>query len=43
VFATHFAECLSRDAPFNFTQDHMGYFRRRMTYELLQAQLMNDT
>ena len=41
VFASRVAEYLSRDAAFDFNEDHMPYFRRRMTYELLQVQLVN--
>jgi len=39
VFASRVAEYVSRDAPFDFKEEHMAYFRRRMTYELLQAEL----
>eukprot|EP00045_Choanoeca_perplexa_P011735 m.125537 g.125537 ORF g.125537 m.125537 type:complete len:707 (+) comp15747_c0_seq3:53-2173(+) len=42
VFTTRFAEYLSRDADFDFTQDDMAYYRRRMTYELVKVKLMNE-
>lgn len=40
VFACTFAEHLTRQAPFNFTQDNMPYFRVKMIYEILTAELL---
>ncbi|CAL8094420.1 unnamed protein product [Orchesella dallaii] len=40
MFACKFAEYLSRDAEFSFTQEKMPYYRDRMIYELLKQDLM---
>ena len=40
MFACKFAEYVTRRAPFNFSQDHMPYFRRRMIHEILTLKLM---
>ncbi|KAI3632536.1 hypothetical protein MIR68_009642 [Amoeboaphelidium protococcarum] len=40
VFALTFAEHLSRDADFAFTQKHMGYIRSKIIYEIATGQLL---
>lgn len=40
VFACTFAEHLTRNAPLNFDQDHMKYFRIKMMYEILTGRLL---
>lgn len=40
MFACMFAEYLSRDAPITFDQQHMPYFRRKMVYEIVKANLL---
>lgn len=40
MFTCQFAECISRDAPFQFTQQHMPYFRKRVVYEILHSTLL---
>ncbi|KAI9136588.1 hypothetical protein BKA69DRAFT_1103189 [Paraphysoderma sedebokerense] len=40
VFASMFAEFLSRDEPFCFNQEHMPYLRKRMIYEIATQQLL---
>lgn len=39
VFLCKFADFVSRDAPVNFSADHMKYFRARMAHELLMKRL----
>ncbi|XP_060864066.1 sentrin-specific protease 2-like [Metopolophium dirhodum] len=41
VFVCTFAEYLSRDAVFNFSQKHMLSFRKLIAYELSTQQLIN--
>ncbi|KAJ3409467.1 SUMO1 sentrin specific peptidase 1 [Chytridiales sp. JEL 0842] len=40
VFTCTFADYLSRDLPFDFSQKDMQYLRKRITYELLEKKLM---
>ncbi|KAI0212275.1 Sentrin-specific protease 1 [Lamellibrachia satsuma] len=40
MFSCKYAEYTTRNAPINFTQEHMPYFRRRMVYEILTKKLM---
>lgn len=40
MFACMFAEYLSRDADITFDQKHMPYFRRKMVYEIVTANLL---
>lgn len=40
MFTCQFAECISRDAPFQFTQQHMPYYRKRVVYEILHSALL---
>ncbi|KAJ1967516.1 hypothetical protein IWQ62_001811 [Dispira parvispora] len=40
VFSCTFAEYASRREPFDFTQDHMPYIRRRMMYEIITKSLL---
>uniref|UniRef100_A0A0P4W8J0 BTB domain-containing protein n=1 Tax=Scylla olivacea TaxID=85551 RepID=A0A0P4W8J0_SCYOL len=40
MFACMFAEYLSRDADITFDQQHMPYFRRKMVYEIVTANLL---
>ncbi|EDQ89539.1 uncharacterized protein MONBRDRAFT_25282 [Monosiga brevicollis MX1] len=42
MFAIQFAEHLSRNAPFSFSQSDMPYFRRRVCYELSMGRLLNQ-
>ncbi|XP_017043268.2 sentrin-specific protease 1 [Drosophila ficusphila] len=39
VFSCMVAEFITRDAPLNFTQSDMDYFRRKMALEILDAKL----
>lgn len=41
VFICQFSECLSRDAPLAFGQQHMPYFRKRMVYEVLHKAILS--
>ncbi|KAH9377652.1 hypothetical protein HPB48_000869 [Haemaphysalis longicornis] len=41
VFMCQYSECLSRDAPVAFGQQHMPYFRKRMVYEILHKSLLS--
>lgn len=41
VFICQYSECLSRDAPFAFEQQHMPYFRKRMVFELLYKSILS--
>ncbi|KXN72115.1 cysteine proteinase [Conidiobolus coronatus NRRL 28638] len=40
VFLCTFANFLALDYPFQFKQEHMGYFRLKIAYELINAKLM---
>uniref|UniRef100_A0A674HSY2 SUMO specific peptidase 1 n=1 Tax=Taeniopygia guttata TaxID=59729 RepID=A0A674HSY2_TAEGU len=40
MFACRYAECISKDKPINFTQQHMPYFRKRMAWEILHRKLL---
>jgi len=40
VFTCMYADCLTKDSPFNFTQTDMPYFRERMVYEILTKKLL---
>ena len=40
MFACKFAEYLSRNAQFSFTQDDMQYFRKRMIYEIVKNNIL---
>lgn len=40
VFALAYAEHLSRDAPFSFSQSNMNYWRDRISYEILTGKLL---
>uniref|UniRef100_T1JMP2 Ubiquitin-like protease family profile domain-containing protein n=1 Tax=Strigamia maritima TaxID=126957 RepID=T1JMP2_STRMM len=40
MFACKYAEYITRNAEITFKQHHMPYFRRRMVYEILTAQLL---
>lgn len=40
VFACKFAEYITREEQFNFSQDHMEYFRQRMVYEIMHNCLL---
>jgi len=40
IFCLQFAEYLSRDQEFDFSQEHMQYFRKRMMYETLSKHLL---
>ncbi|CAH1789466.1 unnamed protein product [Owenia fusiformis] len=40
MFACKFSEYITRNAPISFTQEDMPYFRQRMIYEIITAQLM---
>ncbi|XP_067935111.1 uncharacterized protein [Watersipora subatra] len=40
VFTCKYAEYLSRNARFTFSQAHMPYFRKRMVYEILKKKLL---
>jgi len=39
IFASRFAEYLSRDIAFDFKKEHMAAFRRRTLFELMQVEL----
>ncbi|KAH9377653.1 hypothetical protein HPB48_000870 [Haemaphysalis longicornis] len=41
VFMCQYSECLSRDAPVAFGQQHMPYFRKCMVYEILHKALLS--
>ncbi|XP_077534570.1 sentrin-specific protease 1-like [Haemaphysalis longicornis] len=41
VFMCPYSECLSRDAPVAFGQQHMPYFRKCMVYEILHKALLS--
>lgn len=40
IFACKFAEFISREAPVNFSQDDMQYYRKRMIWEIAKKQLL---
>ncbi|KAM6121228.1 sentrin-specific protease 2-like [Pterocles gutturalis] len=40
VFVCKYADCISRDKPLTFTQDHMPYFRKKMVWEIIHQQLL---
>ena len=40
MFACLFAEFLSRDAEFTFSQEKIPYFRKRMVYEICTNQIL---
>lgn len=40
VFACIYAEYLTRGAELTFTQEHMGYFRKKMIYELIVKRIL---
>lgn len=40
VFACTYAEYLTRQAKFNFTQEHMPYFRKKMIYEIIKKKIL---
>lgn len=40
VFACTFAEYLTREAKFNFTQKQMPYFRKKMVYEIINKKIL---
>jgi len=40
IFACKFAEFISREAPVNFTQEDMPYYRKRMIWEIAKKQLL---
>ncbi|GLJ59586.1 hypothetical protein SUGI_1515260 [Cryptomeria japonica] len=40
VFACTYAEYLTRPAKFNFTQENMPYFRKKMIYEIITKQIL---
>nr|XP_037270506.1 sentrin-specific protease 1-like [Rhipicephalus microplus] len=41
MFACQFAECISRDTPISFGQQHMPYFRKRVVYEILHKTILS--
>lgn len=41
VFTCQYAECLSRDAPISFGQEHMPYLRQRIAYEILHKTFLS--
>lgn len=41
MFTCQFAECISRDAPISFGQQHMPYFRKRVVYEILHKTILS--
>lgn len=41
VFVCQYAECLTRDAPISFGQEHIPYFRRRVAYEILHKTILS--
>lgn len=40
MFACKYADCITKDRPINFTQQHMPYFRKRMVWEILHRKLL---
>ncbi|EMP36945.1 Sentrin-specific protease 1 [Chelonia mydas] len=40
MFACKYADCITKDRPINFTQQHMPYFRKRMAWEILHRKLL---
>nr|XP_034959100.1 sentrin-specific protease 1-like [Zootoca vivipara] len=40
MFACKYADCITKDKPINFTQQHMPYFRKRMVWEILHRKLL---
>ncbi|XP_044539704.1 sentrin-specific protease 2-like [Gracilinanus agilis] len=40
VFLCKYADYISQDKPFTFTQNHMPHFRKRMVWEILQQQVL---
>ncbi|KAM6294429.1 sentrin-specific protease 1 [Aegotheles albertisi] len=40
MFACKYADCITKDKPINFTQQHMPYFRKRMAWEILHRKLL---
>ncbi|WP_342265071.1 Ulp1 family isopeptidase [Cardinium endosymbiont of Philonthus spinipes] len=42
VFVCKFADYVARDAPINFTQHDMPYFRKRIAIEILNGKLMEN-
>uniref|UniRef100_F6Y7Y6 SUMO specific peptidase 1 n=1 Tax=Ornithorhynchus anatinus TaxID=9258 RepID=F6Y7Y6_ORNAN len=40
MFACKYADCIAKDRPINFTQQHMPYFRKRMVWEILHRKLL---
>ena len=40
VFVCKFAEFLSRDTPFTFSQEHMNYYRQRMIWEIVTSTVL---
>uniref|UniRef100_A0ABM5FPC8 Sentrin-specific protease 1 isoform X2 n=1 Tax=Pogona vitticeps TaxID=103695 RepID=A0ABM5FPC8_9SAUR len=40
MFTCKYADCISKDKPINFTQQHMPYFRKRMVWEILHRKLL---
>ncbi|XP_061470700.1 sentrin-specific protease 1 [Rhineura floridana] len=40
MFACKYADCIAKDKPINFTQQHMPYFRKRMIWEILHRKLL---
>lgn len=41
MFTCQYAECISRDAPISFGQQHMPYFRKRVVYEILHQTILS--
>uniref|UniRef100_A0A224Z0T5 Sentrin-specific protease 1 n=1 Tax=Rhipicephalus zambeziensis TaxID=60191 RepID=A0A224Z0T5_9ACAR len=41
MFTCQYAECISRDAPISFGQQHMPYFRKRVVYEILHKAILS--
>ncbi|CAE6465190.1 unnamed protein product [Rhizoctonia solani] len=42
VFSCQYMECLSRGAPFGFTQENMSYLRQRMILEITRGKLWDQ-
>ncbi|XP_002752138.1 sentrin-specific protease 1 isoform X1 [Callithrix jacchus] len=40
MFACKYADCITKDRPISFTQQHMPYFRKRMAWEILHRKLL---
>ncbi|XP_058414380.1 sentrin-specific protease 1 isoform X1 [Diceros bicornis minor] len=40
MFTCKYADCITKDRPINFTQQHMPYFRKRMVWEILHRKLL---